>query len=993
MTRSTQFALVLLALVTLLHPVPAAAQAVGTGTIAGTVTDASGSVLPGVTVEATSPALIEGTRSVTTNEAGRYSIVNLRPGTYTVTFSLQGFTTSRREGIELTSEFTANVSPQLSVGTVSEIVTVEARVPVVDVQSVGQPRVYDREVIDALPTDRTPNAVLFTIPGTQAGAFGLFSFRGSDDSLTMVDGMRMTFLVGAGPGTSSAPNSSNMYQEFSFSTNIDSAEVGQPGMRINLVPRDGGNTFRGSLFSKYGREDWQGNNIDSELEAQGVDAPAKTLKEWDFNPSAGGPIRRDRLWYYATYQSLGDDTVEAGSFFDADPAPQRYVADVGRPGSIRNRSHSFTPRVTWQVNGRDKVAGFYERFRSEQPFFFATTQTRLLNTSAPGPLPPEATQDNSSETDSGGVRWTRAHNSRLLFETTFSSAVRNVYNDYRGDAAAWSSRNLVDPGVPPVGPGTFVIGEVSTNQLLNVANNSSANLSKTIEVRTSATYVTGSHNVKAGLSYFHGYYRRPVSVFGNVVLRLNAGAASQAVLTLPTNRRDNLDADWGFFVQDRWTINRLTAFAGLRMDWLKTSVPDQVLPASVWLAEQQFAGRDVLDWKDLSPRLGLSYDLFGDGRTALKVGVARFVAGETVNLTGAVNPMNVISTTDTRNWTDANGDFTIYNASGTVQTNELGPTGNQNFGTPIVSTTHDNDVLQGWFKRGYMWETNVSVQHELLPRIGVGAVYYRRTTGNQRVTDALSIDPNSFDGPFCITAPTNNARLPVAGQQICDLYDIKPQFRAVQGSNNYVTFAETLGVRREDINSGVELTVNARLRRGAFLSGGVSFANAYGNSCDVIDNPEGVRFCETDSGYQPDIKINGGYLLPLDVRVSGTYRGLNGPPIAATWNAPNSVIQPALGRRLAACPAQGACTSTKSIALLDAGSEYVEMRHAFDLRFSKVLRLQRYRVLVNADLYNAFNANGISSITTAFSTANTNWLNATGVQAPRQFQLSAQFDF
>ena len=245
-----RFAPALLLVVGLLYPVSAAAQAVGTGTIAGTVRDATG-LLRGVTVEAISPALIEGSRSVTTDEAGRYSIVNLRPGTYTVTFTLVGFSTVKREGIELTSDFTATVNSQLTVGAVAETVTVQSRSPVVDVQSVGQAKVYTRDVLDALPTDRTPNAVLFTIPGTQAGSFGLFSFRGSADSLTLVDGMRMTYLVGAGPGSTSAPTNSNMYQEFSFSNNIDSAEYGQPGLRTNLVLRDGGNQFHATVFAEY----------------------------------------------------------------------------------------------------------------------------------------------------------------------------------------------------------------------------------------------------------------------------------------------------------------------------------------------------------------------------------------------------------------------------------------------------------------------------------------------------------------------------------------------------------------------------------------------------------------------------------------------------------------------------------------------------------------------------------------------------------------------
>jgi hypothetical protein len=988
--RSIRFAASLLLAMGLLYPNSAAAQAIGTGTISGTVKDSSGAVLPGVSVEAASPALIEGRRSVITDSAGRYSIVNLRPGTYVVTFTLAGFSSLRRSDVHLTSDFTANVNAQLTLGA-AETITVDARQPLVDIQSAAQAQVFTREVMDEIPTERTPNAVLFTIPGTQAGSFGLFAFRGSADSITTVDGMRMTNLIGAGPGSPSAPTSSNMFQEFSYSTNIETAEFGQPGLRINLVPRDGSNDFKATFFAKYTRDSWQGDNIDDALRAQGITATANNPKQWDVNPGVGGPILRDRLWYYLTYQNKGEDTVQTGSFFDADPLLHRYVPDLSRPGITAARSSSFAPRLTWQATSRDNIAGWYERFRSDTPLFY-NAQNRLALTSTAAPLAPEATQDTATNGDAGGVRWTTTRGPRLLFETAVSSSVRKNYNDYRGEAAAWSAR-FIEDGIPAVGPGTAVFGDTSTNRLLNVAINSNANLSESYEFRSAANYVTGSHSFRAGATYFSGSYHRPVSVYGNAVLRLNNDTPTQATLTLPTNRHDNVDADWGFFVQDRWTIRRLTMNLGLRMDWLQTSVPDQVLPGSVWLPEQRFSGRSVVDWKDLSPRLGFSYDVFGNAKTAFKVAVGRFVDGETIALTGQVNPMNAIATTDNRSWNDANGDRTIFNPDGTVQFNELGPTSNANFGTPVISTMFDDDVLDGWFKRGYSWETDIAIQHELLPRVAVTALYYRRWDGNNRVTDDLNLNPDSYDGPFCITAPSSDPRLPVAGQQVCGLYDIKPQFRSRAGTNNLVTFADSIGVRRQTIFDGFELGVNARLARGAFLSGGVSLANERSIDCDVVDNPEGSRFCNQSTGYRPDVKISGGYPLPLGVRLSGTYRMLSGPPIAATWNAPNSVVQAGLGRRLAACPPTGPCTASKPVALIEPGADYVDVRHTFDFRLTKVLRVRDTQFRLNADLYNAFNANGISSINTTFSTNNTRWLNATGISDPRQFHLSMQVDF
>jgi hypothetical protein len=171
---------------------------------------------------------------------------------------------------------------------------------------------------------------------------------------------------------------------------------------------------------------------------------------------------------------------------------------------------------------------------------------------------------------------------------------------------------------------------------------------------------------------------------------------------------------------------------------------------------------------------------------------------------------------------------------------------------------------------------------------------------------------------------------------VCGLYDIKPALRAASGANNFVTFAKSVGVNREDVFTGAEGGERtAATRRIRFR--GVSFANEHLVTCDVVDNPELSRFCDTNTGYRPDIKVNASYPLPLGVRVSGSYRGLAGPQIVATWAVPNSIVAPALGRSLAA-----GATTTKSVALLPPGTNFLPARHIFDPAFSKLLRLNGY---------------------------------------------------
>ena len=294
-----------------LAPAVAFAQA----SITGVVRDGSGAVLPGVSVEAASPALIEKIRTVVTGLDGQYRIVDLRPGVYTVTFTLAGFSTVKREALELSGSLTATVDADMRVGGVEETITVTGATPLVDVQSVQRQWVLDKEIIDTLPTGRTTINVAVLIPGMTLST--TFSGEGQDvggntgevqqtlsihgsrggDMRRMVDGLSMQ---SQGTSVSAFAANSGMIQEVTVDTSAGSAEQSAGGVRMNIIPREGGNTFSGSLFLAGTSEDFQSNNIDDELRALGLVSASSVKSNWEVNPAFGGPLLRDRLWFFAS---------------------------------------------------------------------------------------------------------------------------------------------------------------------------------------------------------------------------------------------------------------------------------------------------------------------------------------------------------------------------------------------------------------------------------------------------------------------------------------------------------------------------------------------------------------------------------------------------------------------------------------------------------------------------------------------------------------------
>jgi hypothetical protein len=357
-------ALFVVLLLLCLFPAAAFAQAA----ITGVAKDASGAVLPGVTVEAASAALIEKVRSVVTDDTGQYRIENLRTGTYTVTFTLPGFNTVKREGIELRGDFVASVNADLKVGNLEETITVTGESPIVDVQSARVQTIVDREVLTAIPSSRNATGIQSLIPGMSSngdsggitggtgGMAGFIHGARASDSRTLHDGINTGW---AGANSNAAISNVAGSQEIVLTTSGGLGEAETAGAVLNVIPRDGGNTFSGTFFMSGANDSLQGSNYTQALRDAGLRSPQELRKVFEFNPMGGGRIVRDKLWFYLTYRELTAENTVPGMFFNRNAGdPTKWVVDfdTSRPAYNDNVDRNAVTRITWQVSSRNKLS-------------------------------------------------------------------------------------------------------------------------------------------------------------------------------------------------------------------------------------------------------------------------------------------------------------------------------------------------------------------------------------------------------------------------------------------------------------------------------------------------------------------------------------------------------------------------------------------------------------------------------------------------------------
>ena len=962
---------------------PDAAQA--QSAVAGVVKDTSGAVLPGVTVEASSPVLIEKTRSVVTDGEGAYRIVDLRPGTYSVTFVLPGFQTFKRDALELPANFTASINAEMKVGALEESVTVSGASPVVDVNTNAKSQVLNREVLDAVPSAKTIQSLGQLVVGVNLSSPDVGGSRamqqtyfvvhgvGASGTMVTVDGLITNGIMG--DGSVQAYHNEAMIQEAVYQTSGGSAETITGGLNMNLVPKDGGNRFSGGFKFAKSPQGWQGNNLTSGLKALGVTGVDRIANFYEWNLEQGGPLAKDKLWFYGAYRKARYDKPIANTFVV--PAgvafPTGYATCAASPGTCEQGVSDETmgnpiARLTWQVSPKNKFAAYNDR-------------AMRLRGHAMGALTDPTTASvkwNTPTFATGSAKWTSTVTARLLLEGGFS------VNEERYD-------NLYQPGILAERgtPAWYANVRKSDNSLGYLWNASSAQLGNypdRYNLAASTSYVTGSHSIKVGFQDSFGPYRRYNNANADLYQIYNNLAPLQvSVLNTPLQVQEYLDANLGLYAQDSWRLKKLTVNLGLRYDHVKQHVVGQAAQVGRFASSAAYGDITMPVWNNISPRTSVVYDIFGNGKTAVRAGLNKFMTASTTGFAQLYNPTAL--TSQNLAWTDVNGDDIAQGDRGCAY---LTAGCEINFATlPANFGVRSLARFDPALKRPYQMAVNVGLSHEVLPGLAVTAEWFHSTFRNMIDRNNVALSASDYTAVQVYNPATGGT---------------ETAYNLAVSKASAVDFLDSNDSKLSRTYDGIELNFNARLPRGVRMFGGTSTEHTVSNSCSAAaNNPNLLAYCDQTQYTVPFVtsfKLAGTYPLPVyGVTFSASMQALAGnllgadalpygvftagtgwdPTGGATAAGPNGrstylLVTPATNWTAATCPDASKCTvgqriipgltqATLNVPLRPAQTEYAPRLLQVDFALSRSFSVGHLRVNPKLDLFNALNSDDYTAVT------------------------------
>lgn len=870
---------------------PASAQ-VTTGSISGVVADTSGGVMPGVSVSVSGERLIGGIRTATTDSSGRYSFDRLPPGSYDVKFELAGFRASERKGVAVSATFTATVNTKLEVGQMSETVEIVGDAAAVDVKNNVQQTVMSQDLLEGVPTGRDPWSVAKIIPGVQVGTYDVggtqgmqqsaITSHGSQDSdkIFAIDGMNVNW-PGGGGGSTMVYYDQGMFEEVNYQTSAIPAEVAVGGVFMNMVTKEGGNKLRGDAKFYWANDKTQAENHKTpELEKFQFAGGNPVKKQYDFNLNIGGPLIRDKLWFFGAYRNWKVDKQTLGA---RNPDGTFAVDD--------NKITNYSTKLTWAAAKNHKFSGSWnynwkERFhRRDTPPNFVEDKASYIQ-QQPG--------------SSVAGKYTGVLSSTAVFESGISYMWGTFPLRYQPDVKPGDIR--IEDSVRSTATGAAQRNYENPNSRFQFDNSIALNRSMG----------GGVHALKFGVQYARQFFQEDNRVNGDMHILFSDGVPNAVrIYNTPTSAISRI-SQLGFFAQDGWTRGKLTVNLGGRFDIAKGYIPEQSVPAGTFIGARSLSRQDVFDQKLGVWRAGFVYDVSGNGKTAIKGNFSRYGNNVGINRVTLVHPFTLSS--GTRSWTDRNNDRI-------PQPSELGAFS----GFAGVANRYPDADGPRW---PYSDEITLGIERQLLRDVRVGVMGYRRT--NRDVIGFRNAKvPESAYTPVSITVPSGAT----GPGGTATVYNLSPAYFGT-AFNDLVYDNQSL---LDTDYTGVEFTLAKRFSRRWHAIAGATFGkNEGGVDFGDLNDPNNTTYQQgivgNDSRYS--FKLAGGYMIPrAEVMLSGTFLWNNGYPYQSTMSVTRTNV-PALTRSSQAIRlAERGAERLEDVKLLD-------LRLSRTIKLGKSLKLQ-----------------------------------------------------
>lgn len=931
--------------------VPGMASAQASGEIFGRVSDASGGVMPGVTVTLSGPSLITPQTTVSL-DSGAYRFPSIPIGTYSVTFEIPGFKRMVRENVRVETGFNAEINVALSVSTVEETVTVSAAGPVVDTRSTTTGQTFNREMLERIPSARDSWVVLEqtagiimnqqNVGGNKSGQQSTFIAHGTgNNEVWNVDGGNVTDMASS---SSSLYFDFDAFEEIQVQTGGSDASVQSSGVSVNLVTRSGGNEFRGSSRFYVVDNNLQGDNITPELREQGAGSgnPIKNIKDYGFE--LGGPIMRNEAWFWG---SAGLNDIEVG------------VVGFTNPGGDPNNPDDLFSDVTNLKTYNAKLQYQWSRTNKSTFLYFFNDKVRNARGAAPN-MPPETTFRQTAPVHNIKATHQWIPSNRLTVELQgFSMPNGGFKLDFHEDSLI-NVQGAID---------------LATN-VSSRSNQMNDNRRPQAELRADANYfltnfLGGDHATKFGV----GYRDNPVGFSavrgGRARARFRNGLPVEADLYRDSNTERAIKQYYGY-LQDSFTRGKLTVNGGVRVDYQD----DEALASSVaanpiipdLLPAVDFRGADSgVSFLDVSPRLGVTYNLSGDGKTIVKSNYAIYW-GTGITTAQYVTPVGEVALRYP--WNDANGDRFVQRNELDL-TRRLNITGNYdpaNPASPVSPTTVDPNL-----KNDRTDEFSIGLEHELMENFGVGAAYiFRNYPDYENYTPAIGVRSADYV-PVTITVPCpsvacTDPSYTVTYYQLPYTQPAQSQRRNADRTRKY---------------HGLELTARKRFSRRWMMNASANLQTTkyyYGEPDLAYQDPTDVAMldgAETGTANARWIgKLTGLYVLPWqDIGISGFFNARQGYPF----------------NRYVLSPSRTGGIGTVNIDIDRWGEVRYDNFYQVDMRIEKQFTFGRSKLAASFDVFNLLNSNVVLSREDQMNSTRANFVEE--VLAPRVARFGVRFSF